>query len=370
MEKKCIYCMKEEWKTIFQWREHVVSKMLWTFNDIDRLPEELVCKECNSLFSNTLENNFKETSYEWYFSYMMDLKNKWKIEINIDYLEMKNDFWFENDFFNKTFPILNEKWQIMFVPQIIIKKWNKLYIFLYDTLKSTYDNKNVSNNQLAKFDRIQNIIKSVPNTDISVFWDQTTHDLWIELLTHYKDDFKVTKSEETSTDHLKKEWAQVRQRWKIKIKEENLRLIIKIMFNYFAYCVNKDNKTELLYLDNFNRIRDLVLWKENIIMWTDIEIIKDRVLKEEQNKEKFYIWHQILFELEWDNIIWKITLFWITFYKINIWPKSAIVTDENKFGCWHYFNIPNETLHSLCKNTELEWSDETELWFWLYRNGF
>jgi len=92
MEKKCIYCLKNDWETIFQWREHVVSKTLWTFYNIERLQEEIVCRECNSLFSTELENKFKETSYEWYFSYMMNLKNKWKIKI--DKWQLKNEKWF------------------------------------------------------------------------------------------------------------------------------------------------------------------------------------------------------------------------------------------------------------------------------------
>lgn len=370
MDKKCIYCMKKEWETTFQGREHVVSKTLWTFNDIDRLPEWLVCKECNSFFSYNLENNFKETSYEWYISYMMDLKNNWKIEINKEYLDIVNDFWFDDDFFNRTFPLLNNEWSIKFVPQIIVEKWNKLYIYLYDTLQSTYDRRGASNNQRIKFERIQRIIKSVPNKDISVYWCETTHSLWVNLLTLYKDDFKIINSKKTSTEHLKKEWARVRQKWKIKIKEENLRLIIKIMFNYFSYCVNKDGIIDIIYKNNFNRIRELVLWKEPIIIWADIEIIKDRILKEEQNKEGFYIWHQILFELEWNNIIWRITLYWITIYKIIIWDKNGLDIDEIAFGCWHYFNIQNETLHSLCKNPELEWKNEGELWFWLHKNWF
>lgn len=370
MNKKCIYCMRSEPMTVFQGREHIVSKTLWVFNNIERLPEEIVCKECNSFFSNNLENKFKETSYEGYFSYMIDLKNKWKIEIDKDFLDMKTDFWFENDFFNKTFPILNEEWKIIFTPQIIIEKWNKLYIYLYDTLKITYDNKDKSKNQNDKFNRMKDIIISVPNNCISVFWDENTHDLWIELLKLYKDDFKVTKVERESTEHLRKEWVEVRVKWKIRIKEENLRLVMKIMFNYFSYCAIKSSNGDILYKDNFDRIRNLILWKEKISLWNDIKFSKQRIMENEESWKKFYLGHQIIFEVIWDNIVWKIILFWINVYEIILWSKIWIVDKDILFGCGHFFNIPNETVHSLCKNQALKWLDNIDLWFWLYNNWF
>jgi len=284
---------------------------------------------------------------------------------------MKNDFWFDDDFFNQTFPILNEEWKITFVPQVIIESWDKNYVYLLNILKETYENRDIDNAKRRRFDRIKNIITSVPNNNISIFWfDEESHDSWIELLKLYKEDFSITKSKKASTEHLREEWTQIRQTWRIKIKEENLRLIIKIMFNYFAYCVSKDDEIDILYLGNFDRIRGLVLWNKEIEIWVDIQITNDRVIKEEQDREKFYIWHQILFEIDWDDIIWKLTLFWITFYRVTIWSKYWVVEDEVSFGCWHYFNIPNERVHSLVKNPALIWENENELWFWLYKKWF
>lgn len=59
----CIYCKKEKNESEFN-REHVVPRMLGTYENGFVLSNNEVCKECNSYFSRELENKLSLNSYE------------------------------------------------------------------------------------------------------------------------------------------------------------------------------------------------------------------------------------------------------------------------------------------------------------------
>ena len=60
---KCIYCLQEKPETEFN-REHVISRMLGTYENAPVLNHNEVCKECNSYFCDELENVVSMDSYE------------------------------------------------------------------------------------------------------------------------------------------------------------------------------------------------------------------------------------------------------------------------------------------------------------------
>lgn len=60
---KCIYCLKEKPRTDFN-REHVISRMLGTYENNPVLRSFEVCKECNSYFCDKLESVISLDSYE------------------------------------------------------------------------------------------------------------------------------------------------------------------------------------------------------------------------------------------------------------------------------------------------------------------
>ena len=64
MEKhKCIYCLEEKRKDEFN-REHVVPRMMGTYQDGFVLNDNQVCEECNKYFSRNIENAISLNSFE------------------------------------------------------------------------------------------------------------------------------------------------------------------------------------------------------------------------------------------------------------------------------------------------------------------
>ena len=59
----CIYCLTEKDESAFN-REHVVPRMMGTYNNGFVLGNHQVCEECNSYFSKELENKIGLDSYE------------------------------------------------------------------------------------------------------------------------------------------------------------------------------------------------------------------------------------------------------------------------------------------------------------------
>lgn len=63
MKHKCIYCLQEKDESAFN-REHVVPRMMGTYQNGFVLNNHQVCEECNSYFSRELENKIGLDSYE------------------------------------------------------------------------------------------------------------------------------------------------------------------------------------------------------------------------------------------------------------------------------------------------------------------
>lgn len=60
---KCIYCLQEKDETAFN-REHVVPRMMGTYQNGYVLSNYEVCEECNSYFSRELEDKIGLNSIE------------------------------------------------------------------------------------------------------------------------------------------------------------------------------------------------------------------------------------------------------------------------------------------------------------------
>ncbi|MBE1556006.1 HNH endonuclease [Sporosarcina limicola] len=64
MEKhKCIYCLRTKYESEFN-KEHVVPRMMGTYQDAFVLSNFQVCQECNSYFSRQIEDKIALDSYE------------------------------------------------------------------------------------------------------------------------------------------------------------------------------------------------------------------------------------------------------------------------------------------------------------------
>ena len=60
---KCIYCLEEKEDRFFN-KEHVVPRMMGTYNNGLVLSHKQVCESCNSFFRDELENKLDLDSFE------------------------------------------------------------------------------------------------------------------------------------------------------------------------------------------------------------------------------------------------------------------------------------------------------------------
>ncbi len=252
---KCIYCFKTYKEVSFNDREHVIPEFLGTFGDSTPVLHDIVCSECNKLFSK-LESNFKTGTLEgWYSDHILS-KNvgskridhkRLKIDIDLpDYLPdiLKGIIPFSN-FFDG-----NPRLNVRPLAMLILEDWQ--IRFSLDSLEKIRKSKSKK-----YFKRLQILKEYAANkgTLMVVYsdeWDPVRTD---QLLKEYKVEYKYD-------DYIELGSSKGDQTFGMKISgeldEDMRRVICKIGFNFFSYCAIQDRLEDLSYHTNFKRFREFI----------------------------------------------------------------------------------------------------------------
>ncbi len=347
---KCIYCLKDENKTSFNNREHIMPQFLGKFTPLNPIIKgDLTCDRCNSIFSK-LETNFKEDSEEGIYSQMLNLDNHGSIRLRGKNVKMKCISGIGEDFFNKTFPFLevqNDKIVAVFKPHIKLKNYDGVYqIFIPETLKKIKQNK-------KKFLQIKERMKNLNKKDICIFadanyeGDNKNYNEIVSLLKNFGIiNYKEKQGRYANLQNVKGKKLKVNM--ECTINKDIARVLAKVAFNYFAYCAKQDNREDILFSDEFSPIRNFIYGRDKNLRLKDIirSIDKDFILGEEKIRDERLIAHIVTFNIDNGNIIASQTFFGKRVYEIIIGeaPQEFLV---DNFGCGHVFDPFSKTIINL-----------------------
>lgn len=347
--KKCIYCKKDENETNFNSCEHVIPRLLGSFDNNMTL-HNTVCDFCNSTIFNPLETLFKEDTEEGLYFQMFNLQNSAQIRVRNKNTKINIDFDMDEKIFNNIFPLLslkNNKWQPNILPQIRINSYAKdgYIILLIDKFK---------NLKRQKFNKLKELLRPYSAKDVSIFVPE------IGQKHPFKKAIAILKSLGIDYKHKTKVLSKTTPKTvtfntTCIINETAARILAKIAFNYFAYCAVKDNKKDFLFSSSFNKIRSYILGSlqlptKNVILDINNEPITiDEKIENAQNNH--IPAHTIVFENINDKIIVRISFLGLKTYTIELGSIPKELKHPN-FGSGHMFFPTNKQISPLTQNSQ------------------
>lgn len=366
---KCIYC--NQTNTEFN-DEHVIPQCFGGFeplNPILKKLDGLVCKTCNSKTFSALETIVKEDSEEGLFAQQINLERSGSVRILGKRLEINSVPGFGDSFFNQMFPFLkfeNGKIVVDLKRQVKVKNYaNGYQIFPVDALEAT---KKAGGN---KFEKVKKRLSNVKGSDISIFsggdsLESNDLDTIISLLKDFGVKYNEKERKFEPANKLKD------QKWEINLQctvdRDIGRVLAKIVFNYFTYCALQEKQVDLVYREDFKKIRDFINGNETIPLKDIIvSIDKDCILDIERGKNERVIAHIIVFKIENGKIVGRLTLFGKRVYEIIVGDMPEPL-NRNNFGCGHAFNPFERTIHNLSqKPKENPTEEDVRVTFGLFK---
>lgn len=243
---KCIYCLKDNNKTTFQTREHVIPQSLGTFAPLNPvIKDRIVCDDCNTKILSPLETNFIEDSIEGFTAQRLNLNNRNSITMRNNSFKVDTESGFGGDFFNQMIFLLKPQDGKLVPYQKAQVKFRglggKAYrIFFPEALK---DIKKDS----KKFRNVVSDIKKLSHNDICMFAE--THEEINEiqeLLKEYGIEYKEGSRHREPFEEESK--FKLSEDYTCTINKTVSRVLTKIALNYFAYCCIQDNREDILFL--------------------------------------------------------------------------------------------------------------------------
>ena len=370
--KICIYCGRGEDAVTFGSREHVIPQLMGKFENNPTLID-LVCDQCNSSTFNALETRFKEDTQEGIIAQMMNFLDSPEIRVRNGKLKMLVDLGLEDDFFNRTFPFLTFKdgaWQMTFIAQILIKNYAKdgYIVLIIDKVQALpRDGK--------KFRKLKKMLQNYQSKDVSIMThgaedpERKNLNAAIELVKELGIDYKpgTEKSLPFVGDGTDKAKAEVSM--DASIDADVVRVLAKIAFNYFAYCAVNSDQKDILFHENFARIKSYILGEIELPLK---EVIIEKptfagLIYEEAMGRMRVPGHIVTLQEENGNLICKLTFAGRFVYTISLGKMPPEISRKD-FGNGHLFDPLHRGIHGLTQNQE-RWNSKEALSYNLFNNG-
>lgn len=348
--KKCIYCGKTDSEITFDKGEHVIPRMLGTFND-NMILHDCVCDHCNSVVFNLLETKFKEDTVEGVKYQMLNFEDRPEIRVRNKDLKINFETNLGSTFFNEIFPSLilqNGKLVVIFKPQIKINGYcqSGFRVLFLDKIIGMKTN-------CGAFKNIKEQLKKANKKEINVFVNAQSNNDNAE----YQKAMKILSELEISYKEHEKQYIStapdinniIHVNTHSMIGEDFCRVIAKIAFNYFAFCAISCGMSDILYENNFNDVKEYILSDTPSLREKIIFIEKEPILAEEAILQMRIPWHVLAFEEENGNIIVRISLLGQRTYKIILGKIPDLINKPN-FGSGNIFDVVSHNIDYITKN--------------------
>lgn len=364
---KCIYCLKTNNEVSFLKREHVVPKLMGGF-DNNPVLSNLVCDICNSKVFGPLESKFKEDTVEGLRFQMVNFNNDSQVRVSAEKVVRRITQGFKEELFNEMFPFL--KWQngsfkIVPIPQIKIKNegTNGYTILLYDKWKDI-------DRTSSKFLSLKSRFGKTKSTDVSIFVGYNGVDgnsemeEAIKFVREIGIDYKEGKRK--SVDQNDTTGTYIETELDATVNNDVGRVISKIAFNYFAFCAKKDNKENILYHQNFNKIKEYILGVKSFPIKEIIpEMHFEPIIYDEKIGGGRLAGHMVSFRQEGNYLISELSFLGGNIYKVILGEIPTELKNKN-CGCGHLFNPINKEIKQLTLN-QAKWGSDIEEGWGLFR---
>jgi len=352
----CLYCGKNDGQVTFGGREHVIPRMMGSFENSPTLIG-FVCDECNSQIFSALETRFKEDTEEGLYLQMHDFGKAMQVRIRGNNLKLKASSGTMGDLFDLIFHFFvyqDGMWKVVPRSQIQIKSRDGvgLTILLFDEVRKL-------NRSSRKFFRLRNLVSSAESKNINIFTleekpdDDKNHaeamELIKELGVEYKQGTKKTESIENEA-LPQKEFVMNLQ---ATVGRDSARVIAKIAFNYFTHCAIKSGKPDAPYRQNFSRIRSYIAGQVELPVREVITEISDStIVLDEVEAGGRVPWHTVTFSEEGGHVVARVSFVGRKTYTVDLGPIPEDLRSES-FGCGHIFNPIGHKIHGLTQNSVL-----------------
>lgn len=296
----------------------------------------LVCDECNERVFGPLETIFIEDTLEGIQGQRFNLQNHNSVTIRGNHFKIEQMGGFGPDFFRQMFFFLKPQ-DGKIVPvlrdQIKLRRFQGGYrVFLPESLEAI-------RKDTSSFRRISADLKKLDQKDMCIFGETREG---VNRIITLLNSFGVTYKEKESFNHLFKPGDKILldENYSCTINQNLGRVLVKIAFNYFAYCALQSSRTDLLYTSHFDTIRHFAHEGVGINGIKEIipSISEEPILLEERTSGTRLLAHLINFRTEGGLIIVRMTFFGLpAIYKIVIGTLPPELWN-NRFGCGHAFD--------------------------------
>lgn len=363
---KCIYCLKDENETTFNSKEHVMPKGLGRFNGCPTIKGDIVCDNCNSLFSQ-LEVRFIEDTYEGIFSQRLGLGNRGSVTFRDENFKIETITGFGEGFFKEMFPFLQFK-DGKYVPiprnQIKIKRKSGGYrVFSPESLRELVPG-------TRKFSKTVSDLKNLHQKDMAIFAE--THEEVADIIKLLHTLGVKYKEKESHYKEMKpSDQVFIEEEYKCIIIKDLGRVLTKIAFNYFAYCTKQSGLESVLYTNHFDAVRNYIHAGDGELKQFIPAVNEKPFLLSPERKPVVVTGHLIAFLEENGRVYARMNFFGLpAIYKIKLGSLPREL-NKNNFGCGHAF-IPFEeqSIFNLSQTEpEAITEDQIKLSFGLFKRG-
>lgn len=338
MNKRCIYCLREEPEAAFTSEEHVISQFLGTYVPRLVFAQNLVCDQCNNNNLSAVENRFAEDSKEGLELAMLDVSGKKTVRFRGELTKMKLSSNGDLGMFANALPsILPGKQQVTLRASFVVRDAEGaikvLWIDAFARLKKgSY-----------KYRKIQEWLLGLNKKEMYIFADK---DYTVDAIIALLQDMGITYNEKHREEFLTIERGdEIRVEFSGTMNDDILRFPAKVAFNYFSYCCLQGGYSERLYDKSFDRIRNYIL---NGKRDGDRPVRPDGepTLYNEIGSRMRVIGHQVSFVYVDGRIQAKVTLLGGFNYTVDIAPYCFRV-EPRTFGCGHAFNPFDQSIVQL-----------------------
>lgn len=352
IRRACIYCDRSAAEVAFSKREHVIPKLMGSFDNSPTLIG-WVCDDCNGKVFSRLETAFKEDTQEGIFYQMFNLDDNYQIRIRGKHLKASFKPHFGDDFFKEVFPILgikNGEPKAFFRPQIKIKRYGDegYIVLLLDRLKRL-------GKSSGRFLKLKKALAGVKSKDVVIFaganfeGDDRNLNEAIELLKELGIDYKQGTGRFAPIDNTNKE-----KHFGVDIQgtiERNAgRVLAKVAFNYFAFCAIKSKRPHVLYDPKFSRIKSYILGTSDLPIREVITSFDNTpFIHDERVANKRIIGHEVMFYPENGNLMGRVVFFGLQNYTILL----GSLPEELRLptlGSGHLFDPLDKRIYGLTQN--------------------
>lgn len=334
---KCIYCLRDEKETTFLTKEHVIPQSFGTFTPLNpNIKGDVVCDGCNTKIFSPLETNFIEDSMEGFFAQRLNLNNRNSITMRNNNFKVDTDSGFGHDFFDQmVFLLKPENGKIVAYPKTQIKfrglGGQSCRVFFPEALKQIKKDSKL-------LQKLSADMKKLSQKDIYIF-DETDKDLdeAIALLSDYGVSYDQNNHKRHAVSFEEDTKYELTEDCAAMVNHEIGRVLAKIAMNYFAYCCIQDKKESLLFLPNFDPIRNYIIKGDGKMKDFIVSVNEDPITYEENQSRKRIVAHIINFVEENGMVVARMTFFGLSaIYKIILGKMPDGIPAKN-FGCGHLF---------------------------------